>query len=300
MERTDKMSELDQTLTLPHFKQNIQMFLIPQIFLPLNSADQLNHCRYGGASGRDGSHLRHQLLRQRDGPEDAAEEPRWGAGAPPAGHGRRLLRGDDDHRDGARGADQVPPPGGLHSDRQLSVCAQFEGWGQVWESEPDICVSSLQPTVILMISVFSQLKLTPGTTHPSQLRRGIREFVFLLPRIIFPELCEGCCELRLVFLSAVRTQNSPSYVWWQSEPVLWSYDKIVPDSTRPDQTREQTNDHLFSAVQLWGGERETLHPVMPDIIAGPAGGGGGGPDPVLWTSGRGSVSLQAGRTQEHL
>ena len=81
------------------------------------------------------------------------------------------------------------------------------------ESEPDICVSSLQPTVILMISVFSQLKLTPGTTHPSQLRRGIREFVFLLPRIIFPELCEGCCELRLVFLSAVRTQNSPSYVW---------------------------------------------------------------------------------------
>ena len=68
------------------------------------------------------------------------------------------------------------------------------------------------------------------------------------------------------------------------------------------QTREHENRPMiiYLVQSSCGGERETLHPVMPDIIAGPAGGGGGGPDPVLWTSGRGSVSLQAGRTQEHL
>ena len=219
MERTDKMSELDQTLTLPHFKQNIQMFLIPQIFLPLNSADQLNHCRYGGASGRDGSHLRHQLLRQRDGPEDAAEEPRWGAGTPPAGHGRRLLRGDDDHRDGARGADQVPPPGGLHSDRQLSVCAQFEGWGQVWVWARYLCQFSPAHSNSNDLSIFSTQTNTRHHTPFSAEERDQRICLSIAPHYIsrvmwgmlWAEACFSVCsentEQSLVCLVTVRTSS---------------------------------------------------------------------------------------------
>ena len=67
-------------------------------------------CRHGGADRHRHSLLLHQLHGLRDREELAAEGGQ-GAGAGAVGGGRGLVGGDDHHRHGAGGKDQVSASG---------------------------------------------------------------------------------------------------------------------------------------------------------------------------------------------
>ena len=87
MDPADKMSELDETLAQKHYRisyKTLRFFSFSDwsVFLYLRRGQitlnpNLNisyfvlitdcHCRHGGPAGRDGPHLRYQLLLQRHG-----------------------------------------------------------------------------------------------------------------------------------------------------------------------------------------------------------------------------------------